>query len=396
MMISNQDYGEPCQVHDEQNENMNRLSSFIADNEEWLMSRMLEYAKLRGYSKYTSTLKEAWRLSISGLSESLLTAIKNDESNLELDPDEDYTKDPVASFGILEAKRHRERGVDLSMFLGLMKYYRQSYQDLIQTADFNKDLKNRCRLIVERFFDRVELGFCVKWTGLSENEKTMELQSKNRHITNEKNKYLTIFESIQDPVILLNRENKVDSVNHAWVEMFEGSAVPGAIYYDNEPVEKTIPWLTKELTTVIDHRQVERRFEKEIDTQHGRRCFLVKIKPMLDVSEKFRGTVIILSDITERKQVEETLRESEKLQGVLEMAGAVCHEMNQPLMVISGYSELVSMNISRVDPLYEMISKISEQSYRLGEITRKLTGITTYETKEYLESKIIDIDKAAK
>jgi hypothetical protein len=52
------------------------------------------------------------------------------------------------------------------------------------------------------------------------------------------------------------------------------------------------------------------------------------------------------------------------------------------------------MNISKDDPLYEKVFKIKEQSYKLGEITQKLMGITTYETKEYLEGKIIDIDKA--
>ncbi len=50
-------------------------------------------------------------------------------------------------------------------------------------------------------------------------------------------------------------------------------------------------------------------------------------------------------DITERKQAEEVLRESGRMQGVLEMAGAVCHEMNQPLMAITGYSDLISMPI---------------------------------------------------
>jgi signal transduction histidine kinase len=33
------------------------------------------------------------------------------------------------------------------------------------------------------------------------------------------------------------------------------------------------------------------------------------------------------------------MREREKFQGVLEMAGAVCHELNQPLQSVYGYSE---------------------------------------------------------
>ena len=83
------------------------------------------------------------------------------------------------------------------------------------------------------------------------------------------------------------------------------------------------------------------------------------------------------------------------MQGVLEMAGAVCHEMNQPLMAVAGYSELISKNISKDDPSYEKFAKIAEQTDRLGRITQKLMGITRYKTKEYLKSKIIDIDKSS-
>jgi len=46
---------------------------------------------------------------------------------------------------------------------------------------------------------------------------------------------------------------------------------------------------------------------------------------------------MVVSDISEYKKAEEALLEKERLQGVLEMAGAICHEMSQPLQVISGF-----------------------------------------------------------
>ncbi len=48
------------------------LIKYINDHEDWLMDRILDYAQKRDYTKYASTLKEAWRLSISGLSKSLV------------------------------------------------------------------------------------------------------------------------------------------------------------------------------------------------------------------------------------------------------------------------------------------------------------------------------------
>ena len=110
---------------------MDRLYDLIAKSEDWLIRRVLHYAREYSFTKYTSTLEEAWRMSIRGLSEPLLQALKEKNPVLELNPEADFTNDPVASFGILEAQRHRSRGITLSMFLGLMKYYRQSYIDLV-------------------------------------------------------------------------------------------------------------------------------------------------------------------------------------------------------------------------------------------------------------------------
>jgi len=94
-------------------------------------------------------------------------------------------------------------------------------------------------------------------------------------------------------------------------------------------------------------------------------------------------------------EMQKSIAEKEKLQGVLEMAGAVCHELNQPLMGASGHSELLLLNLSEDNPMYAKIKKVKEQIDIMGEITKKLMTITKYETKDYLEDKIIDIYKAS-
>lgn len=94
-------------------------------------------------------------------------------------------------------------------------------------------------------------------------------------------------------------------------------------------------------------------------------------------------------------ELQTSLLEKEKLQGVIEMAGSVCHEMNQPIQVISGYSELLMMDIEDDNPFYKKIKGIQEQIKRMGEITNKLMGITKYQAKDYLKSKIVDIDRSS-
>jgi signal transduction histidine kinase len=81
------------------------------------------------------------------------------------------------------------------------------------------------------------------------------------------------------------------------------------------------------------------------------------------------------------------LLERERMQGILELAGAVCHEMSQPLMAAIGYSDLISEQVLKDDPLCEMISKMRAQIIRAGKITKRLMKITKYETKEFTQAK---------
>ena len=388
--LPNKDVSLPCEF------DINKFKDFILSNEEWLMNRILTYARHQGYSRYTSTLTEAWRLSISGLSRSLVSAITDDPKNLELSPDEDYSADPVASFGILEAKRHRERGVNLAMFLGLMKYYKQSYMDLIDRKDTFEPYMDTCKRKIERFFDRIELGFCSEWFTLTEEDRIKELQDKNRNITNEKNRYLTIFETIHAPVVLIDENSRVENHNQAWAELFEESSVPGSIYYNkNITPSKEVPWIVNDIIPYIRRNVSDYTLEKTLLTKKGPRYFHITIKRMLDISDKYRGMLIILDDLTELKKAEKERIQKEKLEGVLEMAGAVCHEINQPLQVILGQTELLKMDSEINKSLQNNLEIIASQIDKMAKITRKLMNITKYETKRYLSTTIIDIEKAS-
>jgi sigma-B regulation protein RsbU (phosphoserine phosphatase) len=90
------------------------------------------------------------------------------------------------------------------------------------------------------------------------------------------------------------------------------------------------------------------------------------------------------------------LMQREKLRGVLEMAGATCHEFNQPMQVISGYCELLLKQVTKGSQVHSQVAKILEAVDSMIKVTRKLQMITRYETREYIKgSMIIDIDKAS-
>ena len=107
------------------------------------------------------------------------------------------------------------------------------------------------------------------------------------------------------------------------------------------------------------------------------------------------AVLLAIEDITQAKNHEKTILEKEKLSAVIETAGAVCHEINQPLMCILGYSELLLDEITPDNAQYENLMEIKTQVERLGEITRKLMSVTRYKTKPYLKGNIIDIEKAS-
>lgn len=151
---------------------MNGLAELLRYCEAALVSRIINYAETTGYSRYTPADEEVWRVAVRGLSEGLASALKSSVAVPELSPDIDFINDRITAFGVNQAKKHRSRGVTLVMFLGLMKYFRQSYQDII-VDHAAPDLDARwAHTFVERYFDKIELGFISEWERSAEELKS--------------------------------------------------------------------------------------------------------------------------------------------------------------------------------------------------------------------------------
>jgi PAS domain S-box-containing protein len=122
----------------------------------------------------------------------------------------------------------------------------------------------------------------------------------------------------------------------------------------------------------------------------------LKVNSLYPPDPMQRATFTI-SDISWRKQAQTELLQKEKLQAVVELAGAVCHKMNQPMQaVLLELAECAVMGEFEKDTVKLKVQNIQQHLNSVRELSRKLMHITRYETRDYLEGeKIIDIDKAS-
>ena len=110
-----------------------------------------------------------------------------------------------------------------------------------------------------------------------------------------------------------------------------------------------------------------------------------------------QAALVIIDDQTELQKLERDRGAKDKLQAAMETAGAICHEMNQPLQVISGYLDLLMATGFEQDDNNAKYLRISrEQLDRLTKVTRKLNCLRRYRTDKYPGgNEILDITKSA-
>ncbi len=102
----------------------------------------------------------------------------------------------------------------------------------------------------------------------------------------------------------------------------------------------------------------------------------------LDLEDLDKGVTFTALDITERKELEARLRQSEKMEAVGHLAGGVAHDFNNMLQAIGGFSELALSELDDGHPAAESIEQVTRVSARAAALTRQLLAFSRAEARQ--------------
>ncbi len=133
----------------------------------------------------------------------------------------------------------------------------------------------------------------------------------------------------------------------------------------------------------------EFRARQEAEVSLGQRWFRVAVDPTRDQEGKVTGAVAIWTDVTQRRHLEEQLRQAQKMEAIGHLAGGVAHDFNNLLTVINGFTEVILGNLEGDDPSGPLLQEVRKAGERAGALTRQLLA---FSRKQLLQPKVIDLN----
>src|SRR5215472_1019722 len=184
------------------------------------------------------------------------------------------------------------------------------------------------------------------------------------------------FENTKDILFILDLEGNLTSVNKAAEEIMG--------WPRNEALRKNIKGLVAPEHAALCN-EVMRRIVSEEPLQHFEIAMLRKDgrKVLLEISARLlrsngRKDCVqgIARDVTERRQLENMVRQSQKLEAIGRLSGGLAHDFNNLLCVINGHTELLTEALQPGDPRMRSVTQIRKAADSAAALTRQLLAFS--------------------
>jgi len=116
------------------------------------------------------------------------------------------------------------------------------------------------------------------------------------------------------------------------------------------------------------------RFDRVLETRMGQRFVELVLNPMVDAQGQIIGLLGIGRDITERRRLEEQLRQAGKMEAVGRLAGGVAHDFNNLLTIVLGNLGLARTMLGSRTDVRELLADSESAAQRAADLTRQLLG----------------------
>ncbi|MGE5567585.1 MAG: response regulator [Rhodospirillales bacterium] len=145
--------------------------------------------------------------------------------------------------------------------------------------------------------------------------------------------------------------------------------------------------LMRSLTTgeIVSGEEVE-----VVHSDGSRATCLVSSAPVRDSQGFIVAAVATLHDVTERMQLEQQLRQAQKMEAIGRLAGGVAHDFNNLLTIISGYAQMLYDSLGPQDAMRRDVEPIIEAANRAAVLTRQLL---TFSRRQIVQPRLLDVNR---
>lgn len=189
----------------------------------------------------------------------------------------------------------------------------------------------------------------------------------------------SIVESVNVALLAIDEAGRITRCNSTFEEMFglpRETAVGLGVeeVFDKSLLDSLERILGESLWSVVEPKQA---YKLDATAKSGDKLILnLAVAPLRSHYHDQTGAIVVLENVTERVQLEESLQQSEKLSSIGLLAAGIAHEVNTPLTGVSSYTQMLLEMIPEDDPKHALLQKVQKQTERASLIAANLLNFS--------------------